>query len=67
MKPRFDESPADSPEYLEVWAQDLVSTVRKDEVTQILADYMAIANDPKVSKHGREIASNRAKMLKRFS
>ncbi len=66
MKPRSDESPPDSPEYLEVWARDLVATVRNDEVTQIIADYLAIADDPKVSKHGREIASNRAKMLKRF-
>ena len=65
-KPRSHDVPPDSPEYIEAWARDIVATVGKREARLILADYRERADDPKVTKHGRAVAAERAETLERL-
>jgi hypothetical protein len=65
-RPKSHDIDPDSPEYVETWARELVAAIGKREARTILADYKAIADDPKVTKHGRNAAAERAKALKRL-
>ena len=56
----------DAPNYLAEWAEALLATAGRREARRILADYKAIAGDPKTTKHGREIAEERIKVLERL-
>ena len=62
-RPRSHDVPPDSAEYVTAWARDIVVTVGKREARKILADYKALADDPKVTKHGRAVAAERAEVL----
>ena len=62
-QPRSHEIPPDAPQYVQAWARDIIAAVGKRQARRILADYRAIAADPKVTKHGRAIAAQRAKIL----
>ena len=57
------QKPPDDPEYVRQWAKDLVAAIGKRQGRLILEDYRGLAKDPKVSKHGREIAAQRARIL----
>lgn len=65
-QPKSHQIPPDSPEYVEAWARDLIAAVGKREARKILADYQALADDPKVTKHGRTVAAERAEVLERL-
>jgi hypothetical protein len=65
-RPKSHDIAPDSPQYVEIWARDLVAAVGKREARTILADYKAIAEDPKVTKHGRNAAAERAEALERL-
>ena len=62
-RPRSHQVPPDDPGYVKAWARDLIEAVGKRQARSILDDYRAIAEDPKVTKRGREIASERARCL----
>ena len=64
--PRSHDVPPDSPEYVEAWARDLIAAIGKRKARLILADYKALADDPKVTKHGRAVAAERAEILERL-
>ncbi|MDA1055799.1 MAG: hypothetical protein O3C40_35850 [Planctomycetota bacterium] len=64
--PRSHDLPPDSPEYTEAWARDLIAAVGKREARLALANYKAIAADPKVTKQGRTAAAERAEILERL-
>ena len=65
-KPRRPVKPEDSLEYVEGWARELIAAIGKHEARRILANYRVLAEDPKVTKHGRKTASERAEVLKRI-
>ena len=65
-QPRSHDIPPDSPEYTGAWARDLIAAIGKRQARLILADYRARADDPKVTKHGRAIAAERAEILERW-
>ncbi len=62
-QPRSHAIPPDSPEYTEAWARDLIAAIGKRKARLILADYRARVDDPKVTKHGRAVAAERAEVL----
>ena len=63
-RPRSHKIPADSPEYVETWARDLVAAVGKREARKLLADYEAIAGDKRLARTHRGIAAERVNALK---
>ena len=65
-RPRSHQNPPDSPQYIEAWARDLIVAIGKRKARLILADYRARADDPKVTKHGRDVAAERAETLERL-
>ena len=62
-KTRSQGPPCDS-EYVRRWAKDLVSAIGKREARKILADYTGLASDKKLDKYSRDVAAQRAKILK---
>ncbi len=64
-KTRSQEPPED-PEYVRQWAKDLLKAIGKREARTILENYKGLAKDSKVSKLGREIAAQRARILARL-
>ena len=66
MQALSNEDTPDSAKYVARWARDVVAAIGKREARRVLADYEAIAEDPKVTKHGRATASQRAKSLKKL-
>ncbi len=65
-RPRSHDVPTDSPEYVAAWARDLIAAIGKRNARLILGDYKARADDPKVTKHGRAVAAERAEILERL-
>ncbi len=65
-RPRSHQIPPESPEYTAAWARDLIASIGKRQARQILADYRARADDPEVTKHGRDVAAERAETLERL-
>lgn len=55
-----------SKEELDSWAKALVAAVGKVEVQALLADYVALSGNSKVTKVGREVAKERARALKKY-
>lgn len=65
-RPRSHDLPPDSPKYVEAWARELIATAGKREARKVLAHYQALADDPKVTRHGREVAAERAEILEKL-
>ena len=65
-RPRSHDVSPDSHEYVEAWARDLVATAGKREARRLLDHYRALADDPRVTKHGREIATERVEILEKL-
>jgi len=65
-RPRSHDVRPDSPQYVEAWAVDLIAAIGKRRAWLTLDDYRARADDPKVTKHGRAVAAERAEILERL-
>ena len=59
-KPSLEE-PGD----LDQWAKALVAAIGKKAARSILADYEVRSKDPKVTKFGRDVASQQAAALRK--
>lgn len=62
-EPRSHQIPADSPEYEEAWARDLIDAIGKRKARTVLADYKRFAADKTLSDFDRKVSRKRAKIL----
>ena len=58
------QKPPDDPEYVRSWAKALVAAVGKRQARAVLEDYRALASRKRLDKYSREVAAQRAKILK---
>ena len=65
-KPRSHQLPLDSPDYVTVWARDLVTAIGKREARRILEDFRTLAENKRATKADRAVAAERVKALERL-
>lgn len=64
-RPRSHDITPESPEYVAIWARDIVAAVGKREARTIVADYEAIAGNKRLTKADRDTAAEQVKALKK--
>lgn len=66
VKKKRSQNAIESPEYVEQWAQDIITFAGKREARRLLEGYKGIASDKRVAKYDRDVAAQRARILKKY-